>query len=97
MPNNPDILDTGRIERDMDSTGKNPTLDYAAGVRRDLRFGANVDLGDHSPTTDRALHDAIAANVGCRRNKIYDEKLPTDPLDSALTEEPPAGKHYGQR
>lgn len=83
MPNNPDILDCGRIERDQDSTGKASKLEWATDVRRDINYGANVRNGDVDPKTDKAIHDAMAANIGNRRNKP-DEKIPSDSIDPVM-------------
>lgn len=72
MPNNPDIPDTGRIQQDPSRTGRDAKLGYA------------TDETTADAATDRAIHDAMAENVGTRRDHRRDEKLPTDPIEDEI-------------
>lgn len=81
MPNNPDIPETGRIQRDPSMTGKKSDLEYATNERFDENLGATIGQPPDDPATDKAMRDAAAASKATRRGKIQEEKIPNDPLD----------------
>jgi len=92
MPNNPDIPDTGRIQRNQSQTMKEPKLEYETDVRRDDRFGAKYDPNLASDSIIRAQANARVR----RRDEPGQAKAPRGDLRDPAISGPPGRERPGK-